>query len=210
MRIVTKSFKPHDYDKRMFLWHYLLAILIFTIFRDKFMLLAILLGNLIDLDHIYYRLIGKVSWFGSACNKLGEDCSIGFYPLHSPTFIIIFLLLSLLILAKNKKIKFLGWISLGAFSNLLLDYIQQLSGLRVTLTGSLIAIEVFLLIISLILFFKIVLRFKLKKIPHPHLLFVGLLLIITGLFLKGVYLFEIGTAFIVSDLVHYFYASGKI
>ena len=111
----------------MFLLHYIIPIVIFYFYRDKIMLLGLLLGNLIDLDHIYFRIIGKVGWFESACPHLGMQCSFGFYPLHNLTFAIVFLLFSPLLFVKNKKIKFIGWLSLGAFLNLLLDYIHLIT-----------------------------------------------------------------------------------
>ena len=93
------------------------------------MLLGLLLGNLIDLDHIYYRIIGKVGWFESACPRLGMQCSFGFYPLHNLAFAIIFLLGSSLIFLKDKKFKLAGWLCLGAFLNLLLDYVHLITGI---------------------------------------------------------------------------------
>ena len=92
------------------------------------MVWGLLLGNLIDLDHVYYRIIGKVDWFKSACPDLGMQCGLGFYPLHTVTFAVIFLLFSSLIFMKNKKVKFIGWLSLGALLNLLLDYVHLLVG----------------------------------------------------------------------------------
>jgi hypothetical protein len=76
----------------MFLFHYIFPGIVFylTKQRDRIMLWGLLLGNVIDLDHIYARLIGTVPWFGSACTKgLGAQCSFstsnfGVYPLHSP------------------------------------------------------------------------------------------------------------------------------
>ena len=92
------------------------------------MLYGLLLGNLVDLDHVYYRIIGKVGWFESACPQLGMQCSFGFYPLHNLVFAIIFLVFSGLIFTKNKKLKLIGWISLGAVLNFLLDYIHLITG----------------------------------------------------------------------------------
>jgi hypothetical protein len=92
------------------------------------MLWGLLLGNLIDLDHIYFRIIGKVPWFKSACSNLGEQCSFGFYPLHSIYVLVVSLVLSLLILNKNKKIKFIGWLGLGIVIHLFLDYIHLIIG----------------------------------------------------------------------------------
>ncbi len=115
----------------MFLFHYILPFIIFYFYRNKSALYGLLLGNLIDLDHIYYRLIGKVNWLESACQNLGEQCSIGFYPLHNTTLAIILLLISALIFTKNKKIKFIGWLSLGAFLNFALDYIHMTTGVGI-------------------------------------------------------------------------------
>jgi len=95
------------------------------------MLWGLLLGNLIDLDHIYLRMIGKVPWFSSACSEFGMQCSFGVYPLHSGFFAILFILLAGLIFVKNKKIKFVGWLCLGAFLNLALDYIHLITGIGI-------------------------------------------------------------------------------
>jgi len=54
------------------------------------------LANLIDLDHIYYRLIGKVGFFDSACSHLGIQRSLGFYPLHTLNFLLIIVLTMIL------------------------------------------------------------------------------------------------------------------
>jgi hypothetical protein len=95
------------------------------------MLWGLLLGNLVDLDHIYYRLIGKVGWFESACSHFGVPCSYNFYPLHNMTFIVIFLRLSLLTVKKNKTIKFIGWLSMGAALNIILDLIASVTGFAI-------------------------------------------------------------------------------
>jgi hypothetical protein len=92
------------------------------------MLYGLLLGNLIDLDHIYYRVIGRVPWFESACSNLGQQCSIGFYPLHNIYIFIISLILSAFLASKNKKMRFIGWIFLGAAIHLSLDYIHMIAG----------------------------------------------------------------------------------
>jgi len=115
----------------MFLLHYLIPFVVFYFVRKKMILYGLLLGNLADIDHIYYRIIGKVPWFSSACQNFGANCSIDFYPLHSLTFLLIFLGLSSLIFVKNKKIKFVGWIFLGAFLNLILDYVHLIIGLGI-------------------------------------------------------------------------------
>ncbi len=108
--------------------HYLLPLVIFYFYRNKAMLWGLLLGNLIDLGHIYYRIIGRVPWFESACSHLGEQCSLNFYPLHNIYAVIFFLIFSGLILVKDKRIKFIGWLFFGAFLNLLLDYIHLITG----------------------------------------------------------------------------------
>jgi hypothetical protein len=95
------------------------------------MLFGLLLGNLIDLDHIYYRLIGKVGWFKSACPEIGMQCSFGFYPLHNWIVLVISLIFFPLIFSKNKKIKFIGWLSLGVFLNLVLDLIHLFTGIGI-------------------------------------------------------------------------------
>lgn len=108
----------------MFLLHYILPFVIFYFFRNKLILFGLLLGNLIDLDHVYYRIIRKVPWFKSACKKFGMQCSFNFYPLHNLTSAIVFLTLSLSIFIEEPIIKFFGWMAFGAFLNLTLDYIH--------------------------------------------------------------------------------------
>jgi len=88
------------------------------------MVWGLLLGNLVDLDHVYYRLIGKVEWFGSACSKLGEQCSWGVYPLHNIYVLITGLVLGLLIFVKDIRLKFIGWLGLGVVLALVLDLIH--------------------------------------------------------------------------------------
>lgn len=111
----------------MFFAHYLIPLIAY--FNSEIFLgSGLALGNLIDLDHIYYRIIGKVGWFDSACSKLGEQCSFGFYPLHNYYFAIMFFGLSFLIFAKNRKIKFVGVIFFGAFLNLLFDFFHLITG----------------------------------------------------------------------------------
>jgi hypothetical protein len=112
----------------MFLFHYILPLIIFYFYREKIIFFGLLLGNLVDLDHVYYRIIGKVEWFGSACAQLGDQCSWGTYPLHNWTFVIIFSIFSGLIFTKNKKLRFIGWLSIGALLNFALDYIHALTG----------------------------------------------------------------------------------
>jgi hypothetical protein len=106
----------------------MLPATLFYFYRYQIPLLGLLLGNLVDLDHVFYRIIGKVGWFQSACPHFGMQCSFGFYPLHNWTVTILCLALGFFIFAKNKKLKFVGWISLGVLLNFLLDYIQLITG----------------------------------------------------------------------------------
>ncbi|MFA5857274.1 MAG: hypothetical protein WC867_07965 [Candidatus Pacearchaeota archaeon] len=92
------------------------------------MLFGLLLGNIIDLDHIYYRIIGKAPWFGSACEEFGMQCSFNFYPLHNSTMAVVFLIFTALLLIEDKRIKFFGWFALGALLNLIIDYIHLKTG----------------------------------------------------------------------------------
>lgn len=92
-------------------------------------LFGLLLGNIVDLDHVYYRLIGKVPFFGTICGEAWGKChSFNMYPLHNFLFMFIFLILGALIFSKNNKIKFFGWMFFGAFLNLFLDFIQMKTG----------------------------------------------------------------------------------
>ena len=50
-----------------------IPVVIFYYYRDKIMLFGLLVANLIDLDHIYCRIIGKVGWFESACGQIGKE-----------------------------------------------------------------------------------------------------------------------------------------
>jgi len=91
------------------------------------MLWGLLLANLIDLDHIYARLVGNVSWFGSACPKgFGTQCSFGLYFSHSWAMLIIGILLISLIFMKKKYLKFIGWLGAGIIIHLLLNYLHYL------------------------------------------------------------------------------------
>ena len=112
----------------MFLMHYIIPLIIFYFYRDKIILAGLILGNLVDLDHIYSRITGQVPWFSSACQQLGNQCSFGIYPLHNPTFAMLLILPSALILAKGKNKKFIGWLSVGILLNLALDYIHLITG----------------------------------------------------------------------------------
>ena len=118
----------------MFLMHYFSPIIVFYFLRDKIIFFGLILGNLIDLDHVYYRIIGKVEWFESACiDGLGSQCSIGFYPLHNLYVFLIVIILAILFFLislyyKNKKIRFLYWLAIGVIIHLILDFTHLLTG----------------------------------------------------------------------------------
>lgn len=98
-------------------------------FKYNYMLLGLLLANLIDLDHVFYRLIGKVGWFESACKFNFDHCSsFGIYPLHNWIFFAIFALSSSALLIKNKNLKIIGWIAIGACIHIILDLIVYYTG----------------------------------------------------------------------------------
>lgn len=121
----------------MFLMHYILPFIIYWLskVKNKIMLWGLLLGNVIDLDHIYYRLIGKVGWFESACPEgLGSQCSFGIYPLHNLLTAFILIIVSLIsyrFIKNNKKAEWMFWISIGALLNLVLDYIHLITGFAI-------------------------------------------------------------------------------
>lgn len=116
----------------MFILHYLIPVIIFYFLRSEVMIAGLLMGNLVDLDHLYYRLIGKVEWFSSACGTIGSQCSWGVYPLHNIYVFVISLLLGIfLIFSKNKYSRLFGWISIGIFLNLSLDYLALIIGFNV-------------------------------------------------------------------------------
>lgn len=108
----------------MFLLHFILPLVIYYFYRNKALLGGLLLGNLIDLDHVYARIIGKVGWWESACSSLGKQCSFNFYPLHNVYVLLFGVLLCSLIFFKNKKLKFFGFLGVGIVLNLALDYIH--------------------------------------------------------------------------------------
>jgi hypothetical protein len=92
------------------------------------MLWGLLLGNWIDLDHIYLRLIGRVPWFSSACESFGQNCSIGVYPLHNWTLAFSSLAVGGLIFHEDKRLKLVGWLGIGTFLAVFLDYIHMVTG----------------------------------------------------------------------------------
>ena len=110
-----------------YLIHYLIPLGIYYFNRNKKILYGLLLGNLIDLDHIIPRLQGKINWTESACGHLLDSCSFGNYPLHNFTalFILIVIAISIYIYYKYKKIELnlLFWLLIGAILNLVVDLI---------------------------------------------------------------------------------------
>jgi len=95
------------------------------------MLWGLLLGNWMDLDHIYLRLIEKAPWFGSACESFGQNCSIGVYPLHTWALAYSGLVIGALVFSCDKKLKFLGWVGVGMFIHACLDYIHMITGFAI-------------------------------------------------------------------------------
>jgi hypothetical protein len=116
----------------MFLLHYIVPAIVFYFYRNEIMLFGLEVANLIDLDHIYYRIIGKVGWFNSACSHLGEQCSWDFYCFHNFYVLTIALILIPLLFLRGNKYRFarlIGWIGLGILIHLFLDYMQLLTGI---------------------------------------------------------------------------------
>lgn len=129
----------------MYFLHYIIPLVLFYFYRNKIMFWGLTLANLIDLDHVYYRIIGKVPWFGSACPNFWHGCtSLGVYPMHSFFSLILAALISIPFITseavlisqkkprsknlKNKVLIFVFWIGLGIIIHLGLDYLQKLIG----------------------------------------------------------------------------------
>tara|TARA_Y100000310_G_scaffold225672_1_gene227722 strand:+ start:17866 stop:18120 length:255 start_codon:yes stop_codon:yes gene_type:complete len=84
---------------------------------------------------VYYRIIGKVGWFESACPKgLGSQCSFSVYPLHN-IYVFVALIIGAGVLYflydKNIFTKIGFWICIGAILNLVLDYIHLKTGIGI-------------------------------------------------------------------------------
>jgi hypothetical protein len=100
------------------------------------MLGGLLLGNLIDLDHILLRINGTVPWRESICfMKNFWECNGFFgYPLHTVYMVIALIATSaILFFLKEEESdikidKWLFWICIGALLNLLLDFVQLTTG----------------------------------------------------------------------------------
>lgn len=115
----------------MYLLHYIIPAVLYKFLKNKEMLFGLILANLIDLDHIYYRIIGRVGWFESACSEFGRNCSLGFYPLHNWNIAIILFPLIIGIFQKDKRLQLGGWIYIGFCIHLILDSIHQVIGFGV-------------------------------------------------------------------------------
>jgi len=121
----------------MYLAHIILPFIIYYIFRNKIVLWGLLLGNLIDLDHIFLRIIGGVPWFQNICEIKGFWKCNGFlgYPFHSVYMLVGLIVVSIILffLMKEEKelkiTKWMFWICIGAILNLLLDFVQLSTGI---------------------------------------------------------------------------------
>jgi hypothetical protein len=117
----------------MWLLHYIIPGVVYLFKKNKTMFWGLIAGNFLDLDKIYFRLIGKVGWTESIHSKgFGVYSSIGTYPLH--TFpILVFLVLAMgtlfFLKKRNKKLYFLFWMAFGGVLHFALDYIQKVTGI---------------------------------------------------------------------------------
>jgi len=116
----------------MFTFHYILPLIVYFFYRNKNLLFGLILGNIVDLDHVYMRVVGDAPWFSSACSGFGHQCSWNFYPLHNHFVLIVTLFLSLFsaygIYRKDRLIEIFGWTALGISLNLFLDLVHLATG----------------------------------------------------------------------------------
>jgi hypothetical protein len=120
----------------MYLAHIIIPLIIFYFYRNKIMLFGLLLGNLVDLDHLLLRIEGFVPWFQSICRTKDFWKCNGFfgYPLHTPYMIVGLIILSAILFALMKKdkdfkvTKWMFWVCIGALLHLSLDFIQLVTG----------------------------------------------------------------------------------
>jgi hypothetical protein len=128
----------------MYTLHYIIPILLyFLLNQNKRVLFGLLIGNLVDLDHIYLRVNGTVPWLSNICEKnhFWNCSSFGEYPLHSTNMLISLVVTSVILfflMKRDKELKityWMFWISIGALLNLLLDYVQLLSGIGFVVSG---------------------------------------------------------------------------
>ncbi len=106
------------------------------------MLFGLLLGNLIDLDHVLLRIEGVVPWFQSMCPGVFWKCSGFFgYPFHSVYMIVALIAASaVLFFLKQEETdlkvdKWMFWICIGALIHLFLDFIQLTTGAGFAVQG---------------------------------------------------------------------------
>jgi hypothetical protein len=120
----------------MYLAHYLLPFITYFFYRSKIVFGGLLLGNLVDLDHVYSRLVGTVPWEGNMCGfeKFWECNGFFGYPLHSFYVILFIIMISMVIFPfmidnkKDKKLKWMFWICIGFLIHFALDFIQLVTG----------------------------------------------------------------------------------
>jgi hypothetical protein len=120
----------------MYLAHYILPFILYYFFRNKIMLWGLLLGNLIDLDHVFLRITGMVPWFHNICSEGYFWKCNGFlgYPLHSVYFLVALIITSTILFflkEEEEKLdieKWMFWICIGAILNLSLDLLQLAIG----------------------------------------------------------------------------------
>lgn len=117
----------------MWLLHYIIPGLVYLVKKNKTMFWGLIAGNFLDLDKVYYRLIGKVGWTVSICAEGPGSCSsIGLYPWHTlPVFVFLVVAMGTLFFLRNKNKKgyFLFWMAFGSVLHFLLDYIQKITGI---------------------------------------------------------------------------------
>lgn len=128
----------------MYLAHFLIPIAVyFLIKKDEIILFGLLIGNLIDLDHIFLRITGIVPWFQNICSVDGFWKCNGFlgYPLHSVYMIVALIITSIILfflMEEEKELKvtkWVFWICIGALLNLTLDFIQLSTGVGFVIQG---------------------------------------------------------------------------
>ncbi len=105
--------------------------------------MGLLLGNIIDFDHILLGLNKTVPWLGNIYNTdIFWNCNGFFgYPPHTVYVMISLIVLSVILfvlMKKEKELKINGWmfwICNGALLNLILDFIQLSTGVGFVIHG---------------------------------------------------------------------------
>lgn len=118
----------------MFLMHYAIPLIIYLFNTDKTMLIGLLLGNIIDLDHIYARIIGKIGWKESVIKKYGKSAIFGFYPLHNYKVMVILIIVASATFPTFfvfKSFQIVWWVIIGAISNQVLDIVAKHTGFMI-------------------------------------------------------------------------------